>query len=112
MHIGIGNSDNRLSQAEWSEFCHATLALLTVFAKRHHNDGARLVGAWYSEPSTPWQSAQFAVTLPRRGRVDSAATLRHALCVLAGSYRQDSIAFAFAPITEFLGPADPDPPPP
>lgn len=93
VYISIGNSDDKLTQAEWAEFYAAT-----NFAIR---DDAHVVhGQWLSGPVSPWQNACWCVEVPDR----NAFRLRQRLADLAHTYRQGSIAWAEA-TTEFIGPA-------
>lgn len=110
VYIGTGNTDGKLSQFEWSELCEELSAILDVFVYRYRTGGARLIGAWYSLPSTQYLSAVYGVLLPRD---DQAAEdgLRAELTALAAGYQQDAIAWARAPYTLFLRPPSPAPEP-
>jgi hypothetical protein len=94
VHISIGNTDNKLTQAEWSEF---------VGKVRHvvHNAKAsfdgQIHGEWFSMPDAPWQNACWLVHLPNR----SLDQVKPVLASLAATYRQDSIAWT-AGDTEFI----------
>lgn len=48
--IQIGNSDNRLSQAEWSDFCYSMSALVKKHAEQVYFHG-------FSQGGEPWQNA-------------------------------------------------------
>lgn len=96
VYISIGNSDDKLSQAEWARFVNRTDFLLepdeTVILARH--------GSWRSRPDDPWQNACWCVELP----ADSpfVGNVRASLRAMAREFGQDSIAWAEA-TTEFIG---------
>jgi hypothetical protein len=97
VYISIGNSDDKMSQREWSEMYRDVDR--AVRFQSIHAGVPEVHGAWVSEPSSPWQNACWCVAL-----TDAlAARLRRVLSQLAGAYGQDSIAWAEAPTTEFLG---------
>jgi hypothetical protein len=93
VYTSIGNSDDGLSQARWSQF-HA------AFEKTVRDYASAVYGSWLSGPAEPWQNACIAF------EVDSAdaGDLKRELAALAAEYAQDSIAWAPAAGTEFLGP--------
>jgi hypothetical protein len=110
IYISIGNSDDKLSQAEWAEFYRRTNLAIRNFAQVIH-------GQWVSEPASAWQNACWCieietssdivqVTFDFRGASRTPDRyLREALAEIAGEYRQDSIAWAPA-TTEFLAAVD------
>lgn len=94
VYVSIGNSDDRLTQAEWSEFyVTTTLAIRTAtgFTQMH--------GQWVSEPASAWQNACWCFEIEE----DMAWFLKKDLASLAQQYRQDSIAWADVRMTLFLG---------
>jgi len=97
VYISIGNSDDKLTQQEWSDFVIETDILLhpgapgTPVLARHGN--------WRSRVDDPWQNACWCVEI-KEGYAD---VLRAALRHQARQHRQDSIAWAECPNTEFLG---------
>lgn len=97
VYISIGNSDDKLTQNEWSHF-HASTDLVI-------RRGAAMVhGAWMSDPTAPWQNACWCIEpMPDPA---SAEHLKMRLAETAATFRQDSIAWAEAPKTEFLGGTD------
>lgn len=95
--FAIGNSDNKLSQADWSEFIGRVYAA----ADRAVLAGARIQFAGYSAPGAPWQNALWAVELPD-DNPEVRERLQTALRALASTYGQDSIAWWEADRTEFL----------
>jgi len=94
-YASIGNSDDRLTQARWSDFHARFLALV-----REHAD--TVWGAWLSNPADPWQNACTAFEIQSGQRADA---LKAELVRLAAEFGQDSIAWAVVADTEFLGPA-------
>lgn len=91
VYISIGNSDDKLTRQEWSLFFSQTSFLL----QRH----VRVHGQWVSEPASAWQNACWCVEV---ADVTVAEYIRSKLIRLAEDFRQDSIAWAEAPVTEFL----------
>ncbi len=84
VHISIGNTDNKLTQQEWSRFCREVDGRVTYWAPIVH-------GAWYSLPNAPWQNAVWAFDPP-----SDPAALAQLLTALRGAanhYDQDSIAW-------------------
>ena len=89
VYISIGNSDDRLTQRQWSNFCDDTETVLSGFMKGMH-------GAWTSTTRDPWQNACWCVEVwPHL--VDGA---KASLARLAARYGQDSIAWTEAKDTE------------
>jgi hypothetical protein len=101
-YISIGNSDDKLTQAEWSDFVGQTDAAVREYAHVH--------GAWHSAPDSRWQNACWCVEVSTTFKVGPAERgLRATLARLAGRYRQDSIALALVASTEFIAPQTPEP---
>lgn len=97
VYISIGNSDDKLTQNEWSSFHAMTDLVIRRGAYRIH-------GAWLSPSADPWQNACWCIeTLPD---VVSVEHLKMRLAETAATFRQDSIAWAEAPKTEFIGQTD------
>lgn len=92
VYIGIGNSDNKLTQQLWARFVEDTATLVDHYA-------VELYGWWYSLPNTPWQNA----TCGARILLSQAQAFQNQLRTLAGMYNQDSIAWAQCERTVFLG---------
>ncbi len=93
VYVSIGNSDDKLTQSEWSIFYARVDSLLENVALT-----AQIHGRWLSPGNAPWQNACWCVEVPESA-VDK---LKADLANLARVYRQDSIAWAVAPETEFL----------
>lgn len=79
--VSIGNSDDKLTQEQWSKFCEEVVALVKSYGKNVFFIG-------YTGPAQPWQSATF-VFEPWDG--DETLFLQRLRGVLA-TYRQDSAA--------------------
>jgi len=101
VYISIGNSDDKLTQREWSNFITDLDAHLEYYAD---DRSAQIHGRWFSAPDDPWQNACWCVELVVDDATDVAAGLKARLRVLAAKYRQDAISWAVAE-TEFLSPA-------
>jgi hypothetical protein len=95
VYASIGNSDDRLTQARWSDFHARFLALV-----REHAD--TVWGSWLSSPADPWQNACAAFEIQPEHRMGA---LKADLVALAAEFEQESIAWAVVADTEFLGPA-------
>jgi len=91
-YVSIGNSDGKLSHAEWAEFYSQARELLTEIGVT-----SQVFGAWHSFPASPYVNACWAVEIPA-AHVDA---VKSALRALARRFRQDTIAFAVAE-TELL----------
>jgi tryptophan 2,3-dioxygenase len=94
VYISIGNSDDKLSQFEWSAFCKDTNEEVLDAA-------VHIIGIWFSDPSSPYQNCCWCISLDE---VD-APSLKRQLARVAKAFRQDSIAWAVAS-TEFIGAAE------
>lgn len=92
VYVSVGNSDDKLSQRRW--------VLLQLEVKTAiHSAGALIHGEWYSGPDSIYQNACTCF------EIDDAKVpeLKGDLAGIAKIYEQDSIAWAQAPTTEFLG---------
>ena len=102
VYISIGNSDDRMTQRDWNGYFRDVEALLQP-------GGWKVVrtihGAWQSPSAAPWQNACWCVELDQADKGQLQADLRR----IAISRKQDGIAWAEAPVTEFLGPTTPTP---
>lgn len=92
VYVSIGNSDDRLSQSEWASFAQEVQGRVSL-------DAAEVHGYWTSASVSPWQNACICAEVPD----GIAAALKGDLARIAVRYGQDSIAWAEAPHTEFLG---------
>lgn len=92
VYVSIGNSDDKLCQTDWSTFAGEVVDAVTDYAEQ-------IYGVWYSEPSSAFQNACIAATIPTPFLVDQ---LRTELTRIRTEYHQDSVAWAEAPRTEFI----------
>lgn len=95
IYVSIGNSDDKLSQEEWSFFQKDVDDLIQDFS-------IAVFGSWVSLPRDPWQNACWAFEC----KPDEKAQLRIELFALAATFKQDSIAWCEGP-TEFIMPNGP-----
>lgn len=93
IYISIGNSDDKLTQADWAQYCIEVTAAIERTCTRIH-------GRWLSAGDSPWQNACWCV-VPLDAEHE--AELRKALASAARAWLQDSIAWAEA-VTEFITP--------
>lgn len=77
--VMIGNSDNKLSQREWSEFCKDLRSIMGQLATETHFDAT-------SEGSHPWQNLCVVA------QIEDLDFLRLQLSHVAAAYGQDSVA--------------------
>ena len=93
VYISIGNSDDKLTQKQWSNFVKMVDSFIRTRAKVVH-------GYWLSESSSEYQNACWCVEheLGPAGRSDMKDVLR----AYAREFNQDSIAWAEVKETQFL----------
>ena len=82
--VQIGNSDNKLTQSDWSNFYRETIGII-----KRHADQVHFSGASYS--SEPWQNAAFVFEIDTEKEVDFLTELS-ACC---NKFDQNSIAVTF-----------------
>ncbi len=91
-YVSIGNSDDKLTQKEWSEFCQE----LRGFFNYEQNSGAiQIHGIWYSASSSQYQNMCIAFVFLANNHVQ-VGDYEIFLAGLAKMYQQDYIAFAKA----------------
>lgn len=98
VYISIGNSDDKLTQKEWTDFI--------ADVDDDVQGSGHIHGRWFSAPDVEWQSACWCVEIDEsfnRGPEVRAQRLKANLAVHARTYGQDSIAWAEVKETEFLG---------
>jgi hypothetical protein len=97
VYISIGNSDDKLTQKEWSNFVADVDDVIEEAATQVH-------GRWFSQSDAEWQNACWCVEINSNwGRWDNRVmVLRSKLATHARTYGQDSIAWAPVKETEFL----------
>lgn len=88
--VQIGNTDNKLSQQEWSQFIKETESVLAGFVGQVHFSGG-------SSPDAPWQNWCFVHV----SYYEHEESLKIRLKELALKFRQDSIAVTFGE-TQFV----------
>lgn len=93
VYIGIGNPGDKLTQEQWSQFVHEVHDACLL--------ASRLIGAWFSEPSSPLQDGCLCIAAPKPAREK---WLRQVLATIAQTYNQDCISWAQAK-TEMIGSA-------
>jgi hypothetical protein len=92
VYVSIGNSDDKLTQAGWSEFvADMTIALL--------DNGGNFLGKWFSLPNEPFQNACWCVEFANPG---DATAARATVSAIRSGYVQESVAWAVVPETEFI----------
>lgn len=90
IYVTIGNSDNKLSQLDWAEFCGKVDELVRAFA-------ADMYGEFYALSNAPWQNACWSFSIHESVTTAAKINLGH----LAREFKQDSIVWAEANV-EFL----------
>ena len=98
VYISIGNSDDRLTQCAWSHFVLDMSAEVTSLGL--------LRGAWFSLSTSAYQNACWCVEFSgpdAQAEANVVAEAKKVTAELAAEYKQDSIAWAVAPLTEFIG---------
>lgn len=91
MCASIGNSDDKLSQADWSVFIEEFRTAMRRYAEQ-------VYGNWLSEPSDRYQNACMAIEVSP----GSIGALKMDLGEVRKAYSQDSVAFVVAERTEFI----------
>ena len=97
-HFSIGNSDDKLTQQEWSEFCRAASSVASQYSVH---------GVWFSLPSMEWQNACWCVEFEESSKVANIGRreqFEEQLADLAEQFRQESIAVAYSAETVFVKP--------
>lgn len=94
VYISIGNSDDKLTQEEWSRF------YVKVDRIVQHNI-LRVFGRWVSPSTEPFQNACWCIEV---GAGRDADKMRDRLEDVASEFHQESIAWAIAD-THFIRPA-------
>lgn len=93
IYASIGNSDNKLTQQEWSEFFLVFNAAMTLVSDQ-------IYGVWASRTTDRYQNACIAIRMKKK----HLAHLKNDLSEIAEDYKQDSIAFAAIDDTELIVP--------
>lgn len=97
VYVSIGNTDDRLTQAEWAAFvAEVEFALPSGGWTQRH-------GRWRSPSDDPWQNACWCIEINDHVAQDSIAACNLGLAAVARKFRQDSVAWAEVTKTEFIG---------
>lgn len=91
VYISIGNSDDKLTQVEWSKFLLDIADEVASLASRIH-------GSWLSHAAMPWQNACWCLEFDNEAAMEAA---KDAAAKVRKRWRQDSVAWAVAE-TEFI----------
>jgi hypothetical protein len=93
IYVSIGNSDDKLTQAQWSEFVKDFNNL--ILAWEASGRVVEIHGRWASDSTSHWQNAAWCFD----SHGQSEAFMQQDLQALAAKYNQDSIAWAVAETT-------------
>ncbi len=88
--IQIGNSDDKLTQSQWSRFVHTVNDYVMLWGEIH------FFGT--SDGDKPWQNATWIIELDRELSINAHDKLRR----VAKLFGQDSIAWTEG-VTQFIG---------
>lgn len=91
--VMIGNTDNKLTQQRWSEFCSDVRAVIEGAVSARGN----IYGEWFSASDAPWQNAAWCVEVDEQDLM----LFRHNLIEVRKRYSQDSIGWMESDV-EFL----------
>lgn len=89
--VQIGNTDNKLTQQQWAEFCRLTHSVVSRYGALQFSGGSATDAAWQN----------YCWVLSAR----SMDGLRTELAVLAHQFKQESIALTVGD-TQFIKPSD------
>lgn len=87
--IQVGNSDNKLSQQEWSDFVSETECAIKNNLHVHFSGG--------SDCKSPWQNYAWVVV----GNNEYLAMVRNYIKIIREKYKQESVAWTEG-TTEFI----------
>ena len=94
--IQIGNTDNKLTQQDWSRYVGEVKSLIENAVLI--SDGGEIHGTFYSHSDAPWQNACFVIDMDDEKRKEQ---MKDRLVDIGDSYLQDSTAWTEG-TTEFL----------
>lgn len=97
VYVSIGNSDDNLKQMDWGRF-YRKIDLIIAGVRAA---GGTIHGRWVSQSTDYWQNACWCIEHEDERLLEE---LKLALTARVNEFRQDSIAWAVAPYTEFLSP--------
>ena len=96
VYVSIGNSDDRLTQSQWSTFAGSVREVLRRHASAIH-------GEWYSASDAGSLNACFCVEITsKRDLHVKVGVVKMSLERIRQDYQQDSVAWAEVPETEFV----------
>lgn len=95
VYVSIGNSDDKLTQKEWSRFCADLRAIVRAYQNETY-------GTWYSACDSEWQNMCIGFRVADSIADEELNSLRNELSLLSKLYNQDSIALSTA-TTELIG---------
>jgi len=99
VYVSIGNSDNKLTQVQWAQFCQRVVEYIQTRANA-------VFGEWYSKSDSRWQNAVICFEVfPHQATV-----IQEMLRSIAYDFHQESIAWAETPETVFLSASRPPAP--
>lgn len=93
VYVTIGNSDDKLTQSEWSDF-------ITRIQHAFHNLAYHQHGEWFSNPDSKYQNAIWCIEV----REVMIHRIKDQLSMIAKKFRQESIAWVEAKDVEFIRP--------
>ena len=93
VYVSIGNSDNKLTQQEWSDFWHEMNNWIQGRVAVH--------GAWLSEPSSRYQNACWCFEVPDDPNSFVTQAMISNLIRIARDHRQDSVTWMLGDV-QFL----------
>jgi hypothetical protein len=99
VYISIGNSDDKLTQQDWAEFIARVDGMLRTTVRKT----VQIHGHWFSAPDSVWQNCCWCIEIEGEESVDFLKGYLAGCCKI---YNQDSVAWAVAPVTEFLSAKD------
>lgn len=82
VNVMIGNSDDKLTQREWSQFVRDIGHYIEKYSEEVHFSG-------FSNAGEPWQNASWTVSIKEENK----ELLRAALERSRGRFKQDSVAW-------------------
>lgn len=85
IYVAIGNSDDKLTQAQWSEFIRKVNARVDYWSDT-------MYGAFFSLPDSPRQSATWSIDIEADDQEGRAALMTE-LQGFAAEFQQDAIAW-------------------
>lgn len=83
IYVSIGNSDDKLGQAQWAEFARLVFGAVRRVARQ-------VFGEWYSAPNAAYQNACIAFSL----HASEVLGLQADLTMLRSQHEQDALAWA------------------